>query len=132
MAADTQGTQTLAERFANMLVLTNDMPDLRKLGIEEFYPLANKSISMRDSLFALFKDNSFFLNVKGKITVINDATDPDSKNFFLQFFAKLRVEDPDFLNALLAHVVKSMSKKEIEAVEVAYKELGDYAQNMHA
>lgn len=119
--------QCLAGRFANMLILTNDLHDLRRQGMDAFYPHSKNSLVIKETLFALFDDDSLVISVLGKIIVIENIEDAPS--VLLQFFATLSVEQPAFCDELIKDLTNSLSKEELEASKQIQKELREALAN---
>ena len=122
-------TQTLATRFANMLILTNDMPELRLAGMEEFYQRAKLFLPKENSTIAVYDDNSIFLSVKGHIKVVDNAFESTPGRLLSHFPAELGDVDPDFLIELASNLVKSMPEEELAKLD-GHKDVVELLRNL--
>lgn len=125
--------QCLAEKFANMMVITNDLPDLRKKGMEEFYQQTKRSLVVEDSLFALFLDNSMAMSVMGEITVMENIEEEDTVAFLIRYFLDLNVKHPELSKKLIGALIndrtdeeKVMIDKEVEEIMAKVRPLMEY------
>lgn len=74
-------TPNLATRMANVLVVTNDMPDLREEAMKAFYPhLAKTLVNDDDERLLVFDDDSGLFMGEGLQVVDDWATLADNHN----------------------------------------------------
>jgi hypothetical protein len=76
---------SLAAAFANMLVFTNDDPDLRDMGLEAWEPsIGGMSLVIAESRFLAFVDESFLYQNTRTMELISFNTANDAVEWILE------------------------------------------------